>query len=228
MQEEDFSVLTGLYDGAIAFLDARMRDLHAMLARRGALDDTLFIIMGDHGDSIGEHGLMSHKFGVYDTVTRVLLVIKYPIGTASVAKRHDGLVQHTDIVPTVLDLAGLRETCLPQRLQGNSLVSESIRHRSSGMALSELIKPFGREAWAVRGRMQKYDRRLFSIRSPDYKMIFASDGCHELYDLSIDAGETHNLLGDGPVPEAAGPLQRAADAHLPVFEACFNRHKHRI
>lgn len=228
MQRADFDILSGLYDGAIAFLDARMRDLHEMLARRHAIDNTLFIIMGDHGDSIGEHGLMSHKFCVYDTLTRVLLVVKYPNGLMARGRRVDAVVQHTDILQTVLDLTHLPETGLPQKLQGNSLVSRSIWHRPSGLAISELVKPFGREAWHARERMRQYDRRLFAVRSQKHKFIYASDGRHEFYDVLADPLETCNLLDGTVLPIEAERLRRVAEAHRPAFDATFNRHKHRM
>jgi arylsulfatase A-like enzyme len=227
MHEDDFAVLRGLHDGAITFLDARVRDLYDMLARRRVLDNTIFIVMGDHGDSIGEHGLMSHKFCVYDTLTRVLLLIKYPTGTVT-GKRDDDVVQHTDILPTVLDAVGLPETSVAHRLEGNSLIGDRIRHRTSGLALTELMKPFGREALAQRDRMRKYDRQLFALRSRDYKFIWASDGRHECFNVAADPEETCNLFDGQPLPAAAESIRRAVEAHRPVFESSVNRNKHRI
>ncbi len=227
MTDEDFAILTSLHDGAIAFLDYKVRLLYQMLARRGVIDHTILIVMGDHGDSIGEHGLMSHKFCVYDTLTRVLLVVKYPRGTVG-GSRHDEIVQHTDLLPTVLEFAGLSESAVRQRLQGNSLVSNTVRHRQDGLAVSELLKPFGREAQHTRARMAKYDRCLFAIRSKQHKYIWASDGRHEFYDLGADPNESVNLLERGPLPAAGEPLKRAADEHRPVFEASLDRNRHRL
>jgi arylsulfatase A-like enzyme len=227
MTDEDFAVLTSLHDGAIAFLDYKVRLIHDMLVRRRILDDTIVIVMGDHGDSIGEHGLMSHKFCVYDTLTRVLLVVKYPRGTVA-PTRHEDVVQHTDLLPTVLELTGLTEQAVRQRLEGNSLVSDRIRHRPDGYAVSELLKPFGREARNVRGRMAKYDRQLFAIRSRQHKFIWSSDGRHEFYDVAADPAESVNLLERGTPPPAAETLRRAAEAHRPAFEASLNRNRHRL
>ena len=78
MSEEDFAVLQACYDGALASLDAEIGALVAWLRQRGMLDRTLLIITSDHGENIGDHGLMSHAYSLHDTLIHVPLVVRYP------------------------------------------------------------------------------------------------------------------------------------------------------
>lgn len=226
MSAEDFDILRGLYHGAIAFLDAQVQRIYDMLREHQMLDNTMFIVMGDHGDNVGEHGLLSHKFSVYDTLTKVPLLIRYPKGVLS-PRTHEAIVQHNDLVPTVLDLAGLGEDVLKHQMEGNSLISPRFALRREDLAISELIKPFGRESAHLRARMERYERRFFAIRSATHKFIWASDGRHEAYDLRADPREMHNLFG-GSLPPEAAELQTAAMAHLPKFQASYGRQRDRM
>jgi arylsulfatase A-like enzyme len=222
MTDEDFAILRGLYEGAIAFLDARVRDVYKMLERRGLIDNTVFIVMGDHGDSIGEHRLMSHKFCVYDTLTRVLQVVKYPKGTIAPG-RHQGIVQHTDLVPTLLELGGLDASALSHTIEGYSMVSGG--NRPIDYAISELVKPFGNDSIHARAKMAAYDRRFFAVRSTDYKHIWSSDGREEFYDLRADTSEERNLLNGASAPPAAAALREHSARHLPKFMACYEKYR---
>ena len=225
MDEEDFAILRGLYDGSIAYLDAKTADLARMLKERGYWDNTVFIVLGDHGDNIGEHGLLSHKYCVYDTLTKVPLIVKYPreLGLRGPC---DDVAQLTDLAPTLLDVLGIEDERLHAQVEGNSLVSPAIRRRDGDYAISELIKPFGNEIRHMRGKLEKYDRRFLAIRSRDHKYIFASDGRDEFYDLALDPGERRNRI-DASHPEKER-LRALGEPHWKAHEACFNAHKDRF
>ena len=78
LPREVIDELRDAYDGAIAYLDHELGRLLAELRERGLLDDTLLIVTSDHGESLGEHGLMSHGNSLYLTLLRVPLVIVHP------------------------------------------------------------------------------------------------------------------------------------------------------
>ena len=101
-------------------------------------------------------------------------------------------------------------------------------HRRQDVAISELIKPFGRESAHFRARMERYDRRFFSVRTATHKFIWASDGLHEFYDLRLDPGELHNLANEQSLPSEANFLENIAMAHLPKFLASYERQRHRM
>ncbi|MFH1470068.1 MAG: sulfatase, partial [Pseudomonadota bacterium] len=107
-----------LYDGEVAWADARLGELLAGLEQGGHRDDTLVIVTADHGEFLGEHGLLDHKQHLFETVLRVPLVLWYPRSLPG-GQRVAGLVQLTDVMPTILALAGV-ET--PAAMQGRSLL----------------------------------------------------------------------------------------------------------
>jgi hypothetical protein len=96
--------------------------------------------------------------------------------------------------------------------------------RPADYALSELLKPFGRESAHLKARMTRYDRRMFAIRTIREKFIWSSDGCHEFYDLRADPGETRNLLTDPACEARIAPLRAAAEAHAPLFQSCATKY----
>lgn len=89
-----------LYDGEIAYLDRQLGRLLDFLD----LEDTLLIVVADHGESLGEHGIRFRHVGLHDTTTHVPLMIRWPDRPG---RRIEGLVQTIDLFPTILKAAGL-------------------------------------------------------------------------------------------------------------------------
>ena len=90
----------GAYDAEIAFADAQVGRLIDRLSRDGRLDHTLVVIVGDHGESLGEHGEEQHGFFLYDATLRIPLILFGGGLTAHVARDQ---VRIVDVMPTVLD-----------------------------------------------------------------------------------------------------------------------------
>jgi arylsulfatase A-like enzyme len=105
------------YDGSIRGMDAEMGRLFEQLRRMGVDDHTLIVLTSDHGTEFHEHGRFWHGQSVYGELTNVPLVIRWP-SRVPAGRVVDDLVQSIDIVPTVLDLAGLPH---PDGVQGQSL-----------------------------------------------------------------------------------------------------------
>lgn len=76
MKEIDFRINEGIYNGAINYLDQIILNLIKFLKDENLWDDTLFVIFSDHGENLGDHGLMFHKFVLYDTLIKIPLMIK--------------------------------------------------------------------------------------------------------------------------------------------------------
>jgi arylsulfatase A-like enzyme len=107
-----------LYEDMISYNDDQLGRLMQRLKAAGLYDDTLLILTSDHGIAFGEHGKRGHAGLPYDEQIRVPLIIKFPkhrhIGTI------DGLVQHIDLAPTLLDYIGAE---IPSgTFQGRSLM----------------------------------------------------------------------------------------------------------
>ena len=104
-----FDILGALYDAEVADLDAHCARVEDLLEREGILGegvDTLFVVTADHGENLGEHGLIDHKLSVADPLLHVPLVMHWPghlEGGRSVAEQ----VRLQDLFPTLLEAAGL-------------------------------------------------------------------------------------------------------------------------
>ena len=107
------------YDGEIAYVDSALGKLFAELKVRGLYDGAAIGIMADHGESLGAHGEDTHGVFLYDETIRVPLVIKLPHGGA-VGKRVENRAELVDVLPTLLQVAGIN---VPAEVQGESLLS---------------------------------------------------------------------------------------------------------
>ena len=93
-----------LYDGEVAYLDRQIGRLLGFLESRGMLENTILVVVADHGESLGEHGILFRHAGLHDTTTHVPLMIRWPDRQG---RRIEGLVQTIDLFPTILEAAGL-------------------------------------------------------------------------------------------------------------------------
>jgi choline-sulfatase len=170
-----------LYDGEIAYADSALASFVSYLKKIGRYDNTLIVVVGDHGEGLGEHHENTHGIFLYDSTTHVPLIVKLP------AQGHSGLVvkaqvRTTDILPTVVDWLRIPP---PERLDGASLKSYlegtgSIdSEKSDRTAFGETDYPL-RFGWAP----------LRSVRADGFKFIEAPRP--ELYDLHSDPGELAN------------------------------------
>ncbi len=188
------------YDGGIAYLDQCIEGVVAHLRKLGVYDDTMIVVTADHGEAIGEHHLVLHGLGyVYEDQVRVPLVIKYP------NQKHGdvfpGLASMVDVLPTVLDVAGV---AVPPVVQGQSLKNGVVAQ--SRAVLSEAAPE--REWYELHERFHQMHKALFF---GSYKLIRSSGGTTELYDLSSDAAELHDLAKERPqlVAELSRRLEQA-------------------
>jgi len=134
MNDDDFEILRSLYDGEISYLDFNVNQLFDLLSRLRILDKTLLIITSDHGENIGDHGLMDHVFCLYDTLLHVPLIIRYP-KVFEPGSRIERQVQTTDIVPTILDILGIDRN-KTQGMQGHTLVPRHQKGRQESIEFS--------------------------------------------------------------------------------------------
>src|SRR4029077_4802378 len=106
-----------LYDGEIAYADSALGHFLTYLKKQGWYDGALIVVVGDHGEGLGEHHEDTHGIFLYDSTTHVPLLMKLPNGRGA-GKEIDAQVRTTDIVPTILELVGLP---IPEKLDGASL-----------------------------------------------------------------------------------------------------------
>jgi arylsulfatase A-like enzyme/Flp pilus assembly protein TadD len=179
---------SGAYDAEIAAADAQVGRLVGALAAAGRLDDTLVVVLSDHGEMLGEHDELTHGFFVYEAAVRIPLLIAGPgIPAANI----DEQVRIVDVMPTVLARLGIEA---PAGVQGVDLWP-LVRGASLGLpALAESWFPRYHYGWS----------ELRAIRHGPYKLIRAPRP--ELYDLDRDPRELDNLAEREP--ERAADLER--------------------
>ena len=164
------------YDGEIAYADDALGHLVRYLKRENRYNQALIIVVGDHGEGLGEHGEQTHGIFLYDATTHVPLLIKLPVSAAApvVIKAQ---VETTDILPTVLDVLGIPAP--------GSLANRSLRPYFDAPGTEERIV-FGETDYPLRFGWAP----LRAVRSGGFKFIEAPQP--ELYDLARDSGELTN------------------------------------
>lgn len=193
--------MNALYDGEVRYADEQVGRLIEALEALAELDDTLVILTSDHGEGFGAHDYwFDHGTFVFDEELQVPLILRLPAG-AHAGTRVVGQTRLLDLTPTVLELLGLAPD---GALSGTSL-----------LPLVEGDTPAsGRPSFAVG------DQRL-SLRTDQYKLIWTaalwtdtqrSEERYELFDLTRDPAEQHDLLAAGPAPAEFEALRAQLDA----------------
>ncbi|MEO1912892.1 MAG: sulfatase [Myxococcales bacterium] len=194
----EFSILRALYHADVATADTRLQNILDLLGGDAVLDNTLVVVVGDHGENIGDHGLMEHQFCLYESLLRVPLIIRLP-GEFAPGSNRDEPVQLVDVMPTVLDALDWPADSRPLS-QGQSLLGSPSEH--SRPVYAELMRPTGQEplyhAIDPEFEFAPYMRRLKSIQVDNLKLITSEDGERELYNLLADPGELSNLASKQP------------------------------
>lgn len=115
---EQWGRMVSDYDGDLQQTDAAVRRLLSRIRELGLVDNLLVVLHSDHGQSLGEHNYVGHGLDLYDGNTRIPLLLRLP-GRIPPGKRMTGVVRNVDIMPTILDFAGVP---IPAGLDGRSLV----------------------------------------------------------------------------------------------------------
>jgi choline-sulfatase len=166
------------YDGEIAKVDEQVGRLLQELERRGLSGSTVVAVAADHGESLGEHGELTHGLLLYEPTLRVPLLVKAPGLAARVVETPVSLV---DVGPT---LAGLVGKALPGTLDGRDL-SAALRDGKEPApadvyAETQYPAAFG---WSPLSALRRRNLKYISSPRP------------ELYDLDQDPHESRNLQG---------------------------------
>jgi len=178
---------SGAYDAEIAWTDSVVGGLLDSLAADGRLAKTLVLVVGDHGESLGEHKEPTHGFFIYDATIRIPLIVA---GPGIPARSVPAPVRIVDVMPTILDRLAVP---VPAAVQGRSLLRLEDGQDLPGFA----------ESWYPRYHYGWSE--LQAIRDSRYKLIEAPR--RELYDLWQDPHETNDLAEKDPA--RADALERS-------------------
>jgi arylsulfatase A-like enzyme/Flp pilus assembly protein TadD len=194
-----------LYDGEVAFVDSQIGALLRSLEATGAMARTLVLATADHGESLGEHGELTHGVFVYDATLKVPLILAGPGVSAGLVSAT--VARSIDIAPTLADLASVP---VASGTEGRSL-----RPALSGRAMSD--EPAYAEA--LFSRIQLGWAPLHAWRTARWKVIDAPRP--ELYALDSDPGEKSNRVEQSPSvkDDLLQPLRAALTAGTPTASA---------
>jgi arylsulfatase A-like enzyme len=187
--------------GYISLIDFQVGRILGALDRLGLAERTAVILTSDHGGMVGSHRLADKGPFLYDPVCRVPMIVRLP-GGAGAGQRCERIVYNMDLMPTFLELAGLR---VPEGLDAASLVP-LLEGRADGFPdrPAAFCDYHGHQVPAL-GRM---------VRTQRLKYCFNACGRDELYDLQADPLELRNLLDDPARRDDLAALRAALAAEL--------------
>ncbi len=173
------------YDGEIAYMDSQLGRLVAALDQTDDAERTLMIIVGDHGDGLGEHYEQTHSLLIYEATQHVPLIVRSPGLFRGPYVVDDVVVSISDVFATVLDLLGI-----DHNPPGDGISLLKCRDQPNRMVYMETMATYLEHGWAP----------LHGLRRHRDKYVFAPTP--EYYDLESDPHELDNLLSGRPSNEA--------------------------
>ena len=196
----DKDYLIAQYDGEIAYMDACLQNIFTQLETMGILDNTIVVLNGDHGETLYDHECWFDHHGLYDPVLYVPLLIRYP-KMMPAGLRVRGYNQHKDLVPTILEMAGIKSR-IP--FEGRSLlplVRGEVASLDSEFYINECT-------WMRKQGWRTPHWKLIVALEPDFKFKPPV----ELYNLVDDPGENDNVAKKRP--DVVRTLKAAMSAHI--------------
>ena len=205
LTDEEKCHLLSQYDGEIAYLDYHLGKLVERLKSLNVYDESMIIITADHGESFGEHNLMDHGRALYEELLHIPLIIKYPL-SQNISGTCSSPVSLIDIMPSVLSTLDIS---LPSAMQGKVI---------TGVPADRTVfaEHYRDKLW-IEKFGERFDRDLIAVYSGDFKYIWASNGKHELYNVSEDSQESHNLIHE--LPAIVATMDEEIQKRLPLFKA---------
>lgn len=179
LNADDYRYIRGLYDGGVRYCDSVLEKFFVYLADSGILDDTVVVVFSDHGESLGEKSYIGHR-QLFDVQLKVPLLIRSPGAPGSL---ETGPVETLDIMPTLLDLFGLKPV---RELQGETLVAAPDRYKAPASGRIRINENHSETGRAVRD-------------DSGWKLIIRSrPEQDELYWPGDDPEERSNVIGAHP------------------------------
>ncbi len=188
----------GLYKQSLRYLDDQLGRLFDLLEEIQSLENTIIILVSDHGEEFLDHGRWGHwESNLYKEIIRIPLIIKLPNSAGGLAI--DQMVRTLDLMPTILNLC---DCPLPPGMLGSSLRplwEEAEQEYNVRFSITEMYRP----PW-----------HRIAVRTETHKYIWDSKHPEEtvLYDLKADPAEKINIVEEHP--ELVAQFQAQVDEHL--------------
>jgi len=216
--DEDLDHLKGLYDGEIRYSDHEFGQVVERLRKLGLYEETMIVLIGDHGDAFMEHGRLTHGHLPFEELIHVPCVIKPPASHDHNPRTIEETVALIDLVPTILHAAGIDDR--PETIQGRSIPPYGPAGSSTPVYSETRSREIYPTFYSVRTDQWKYmtveepDRTVRTLietakqvyrrglirdllRHPRYYFDrYSHDEDEFLYDVAEDPEERHNRIQD--------------------------------
>jgi len=215
----DWSRVRRLYGADVQAADRWMGRILDLLRADGALENAVVMVTSDHGENLGDHGLMEHQFSVHETLLGVPLAVYAPAGVIPgdpfLAGRRDDPVMLTDLFATALDCAGVTPEAMSPHAR--SLLAGPSPLGAQRPVLAEYAGPVP----GVMSKLRRMNRGLNTdrlelayrtLRIGSLRLTSASNGTDRLYDLQADPTEQRDVGRERP--EVAAEMRTTLDALL--------------
>ena len=193
------------YYAMIELIDTQLARILDALDASGQLTDTLVIFTSDHGEMLGDHGLLYKGCRFFEGLVHVPLIVAWP-GEIKAGLVSSALVESIDLAPTLLEAAGLE---IPYYVQGRSLLALLRGEADLQTHKPHVVTEYNDALGSARRSLPSHASMVFDGR---YKsVVYHDQGLGELFDLHTDPGEFDNLWLD---PHHKDLKHRQLERHL--------------
>ncbi|MEO9476968.1 MAG: sulfatase [Cyclobacteriaceae bacterium] len=186
LTERELGALKLLYEASANYADQRVKGFFEFLKSQGLFDNSIFIITADHGENLGEHGMLSHNFSASQQIINIPLVIWSPN-----SERHevDYKYSHVNLKNIITELADSEKVdvhAIEEILSKNDdqVYFEDGKPGNIVQTLQKIDKGFS---------VDRFNYAVKGVVCGDWKLIKKSNGEHELYNIKLDPEERDNL-----------------------------------
>lgn len=175
------------YYAMVSEVDRWVGEILDTIEAQGIAEETVVVFTSDHGEDLGDHLRYGKGWPAWDTISRVPMIVRWPEKVTNPGRTESTLIEAVDLVPTLLDAAGI---AIPSTLQGQSIVPllAEETYTGRGSALTE----------ASKGKI---------LRTDQYRYTVTADGTERLYDLDADPAEHHDLSDDDSYADTLSELR---------------------
>ena len=191
---DDWKSCVAAYRGMVSQVDDAFGKILAHLKKLGIYDDTIIIYTTDHGDLCGGHGMLDKHYVLYDDVTRVPLVIRWPEAVKKGIRIREFVSNCLDMGATIADLCNLQAVEPAHGRSWVPLLKEEHQPERNFAVSSSNGQQFG-----------LYTQR--SIRTEEWLYVWNMTDIDELYDVRKDPGQWNNLISDPTIVPVLSDLR---------------------
>ena len=204
-------MLRRLYLGEVGYLDRCLGQLLDRMADAGRLDDTVVVVVADHGEQLGEHGLFGHGSSLYEPLLHVPLLVLGP----------------AELVGRGVEAARVSTQGLYQAFHAWA-GGEAARLVDTGPVVADheglWHHPAVRRLPAAAARQVELAAISWALYDGDHKYVCSQTGAEALYDLAADPGERTDVSGTRPLGALRGRLAEVLAARRPALLGPTNQH----